>query len=230
MGEAGTCVAGGIDSVAGGAAEGESNGPDEQGDGQGAERAQVNGDDAAGEGFFESAFHGEHSEDEDEGTDDFTEEIRGRTANGRGGAKDGALEFAVRGLLPVRQIGQPDQDRSGEGPEQLGENVAGHSGPRESAHHGERYRDGGIEVRSADAGHGRDGDENGQGPAGGDDDPTGVLTLGFGQQHIGHDAVAEHNEEHRAEEFTGQRRHKSWVSRTGRSVEQEKAGPSWHDG
>ena len=38
---------------------------------------------------------------------------------------------------------------------------------------------------------------------GGDGDPAGVLAFGFGEKDVGDNAIAEEDQEHRAEEFTG---------------------------
>src|SRR5947208_2275450 len=53
--------------------------------------------------------------------------------------------------------------------------------------------------RSADAGN------DGHPPRGGDDDPPGILALGFLQHHIGDNSLAQKNEHQRAHEFTEKR-------------------------
>jgi hypothetical protein len=40
------------------------------------------------------------------------------------------------------------------------------------------------------------------GPAGGDDDPAGVLAFGFVEEDVGHDAIAEQDEDRGADEFS----------------------------
>ena len=82
MGEAGAEVAGGVDRVAGGAAEGEADGEDERADDQ---RVQALGE-AVGPDRGEA-------EQEHEAAEGLAEEIGGGVAEGGGGAEDG--EFRV---------------------------------------------------------------------------------------------------------------------------------------
>src|SRR5262245_30779449 len=59
-------------------------------------------------------------------------------------------------------------------------------------------------------------DHHGESPAGGDHDPSGVVTFRFRQQNVCVDAVAMQNEQHRADEFTKKGRHReSPVERRG---------------
>ena len=56
-------------------------------------------------------------------------------------------------------------------------------------------------MRAADGVHRIDADGDAEGPARGHDDPSGVLSLGLVQEHVGHDAITKQDEKHGAEEF-----------------------------
>ena len=96
--DAGAEVTGGVDGVAGGTTEGHADADDEQCDGQRAEAGRCPAE-------------GQDDEYQDEGTDDFGDQVPGGGADGRAGGEDaeltGGLGFGVEVLL----VGQPASPR-----------------------------------------------------------------------------------------------------------------------
>ncbi len=115
MREARAEISGGIDRVPGGTAERKADHPDEEGDRQRAESAQIDHHDGAGERLDEGALKREDAEKEDKRADDLRGEICRGVADGGSGAKDRALELAGRRARPVRVVHDPDQHRADEG-------------------------------------------------------------------------------------------------------------------
>jgi hypothetical protein len=143
----------------------------------------------------------ERAEGQYRGADDLGDEVGDRVVDGRGGAEDAQLESLVIGLLPVREVGQPHDDGADEGPEKLGDDVARDYGPGELPYGSKAERDGRVDEAAADAYDCVNGYRHPHRPPEGDDDPTGVLRLGVPQEHAGHDAVTENDQQHRANEL-----------------------------
>ena len=93
-------------------------------------------------------------------------------------ANAASLRARVGRHSPVGQVHQPDQDGAGDRADHLRADVARHVDPGEAADRGQGDGHGGIEVRAAHAPDGVDGDRDRDPPAGGDDDPAGVVSLG----------------------------------------------------
>ena len=141
------------------------------------------------------------AEHEHESADDLRDEIGAGLSDRRRGGEDGELALRIGRRFPVRQIREPHDDAAEESADDLRGDVHRHLRPREFADGRERDRDRGIEMRAADAVHAVDGDRDGERPAGGDDDPAGVLALGAVEHDVGDDAVAEHDEDRGAEQL-----------------------------
>ena len=110
-------VARGIDRVSRGAAERETDGPNENAD---EIRSDARGHRADGFGG-----HGDGNEHEDKGADDFGDKVSESVADSGGGAEDAELEIGVSGLFPVREILEPDENGSTDGPEELRGDIEG---------------------------------------------------------------------------------------------------------
>src|SRR5215212_1931397 len=106
--------------VSGGAAERQPDAKDEQPDEQRSE--------AWGKVVRE---YSEDAEDQHEGAHDLGDNVGRRVVDRRGGGKHAQLEAGICSLSPVRQVGQPHDDRTHEGPEELGDDVAGNQRPVE---------------------------------------------------------------------------------------------------
>jgi hypothetical protein len=102
-----------------------------------------------------------------------------RIADGGAGGEHGELAGFVLGGGPMRQVGEPHDHGAEERADHLRGDVAGDGGPGKFADGGEADGNGGVEVRAAEGVDGIDTDNNGQGPAGRDDDPAAVVTFGF---------------------------------------------------
>src|SRR5215211_5285980 len=126
-------------------AEGESDAEDEQADEQ---RVQASSYDRRGTTFYRPRVRNDtkDAEDQHERTDDLGNDVRRGVVDGRRGAEHAELETFVFGLFPVRQVGQPHDNAADEGPEELGDEVAGHQGPVELARYGRGDRHGRVDL------------------------------------------------------------------------------------
>src|SRR5204862_3652848 len=102
---------------------------------------------------------------------------------------------------PVRQIRQPHDDRAKESAGYLGSDITRDIRPRKRADRRQPDRHRGVEMCAADAADAVHRDRDGERPAGGDDDPAGIVALGALQDDVGHDAIAEDDEDGGAEEL-----------------------------
>src|SRR5829696_4797139 len=205
-------VAGGVDSVAGRTTEREPDAYDEQADdqrvqaapyyhrGTARDRPRVRND-------------AKDAEDQHEGADDLGDEVRRGVVDGRRGREHAELETFVLGLRPVRQVGQPHDDGTHEGPEELRDDVSWHQAPGELASYGIGDGHGGVDVGAGELAHAIDGHGHGQPPSEGDDDPARVLGLGVPQQHPCDHAVAEDDQDHGPDKLTDVCLHRSLPSR-----------------
>ena len=192
MGEAGAKVTGGVDGVAGQAAEGHTDGHDD------AEHDDV----ALSTDHAVDLGKAEDGEGEHEGTHNFAEEVAGTVGDGGGGAEAGALEQGVFGGVEMVSEEEPHEHSAAEGTGHLSHAVAEHHGPGEHAANGEGDGQSGVEMRTGGSAEDADGQKNGQTPGEGDLHRAGALEAGAVEEDVGHDTVAKKDEEHGAEEFT----------------------------
>src|SRR5918995_3432210 len=139
-------VSGRVDGVPRGAAERQPDAQNKQTDEQREEAAP-------GELFTsgcEGVQDGDHAEDQHGCADDLGDEVGNPVVDRRGRAEHTQLETGIRSLLPVRKIGQPDEDSSGKGAEELGDDVAWHLGPLQDADGSQANRHGRVDVGAAD--------------------------------------------------------------------------------
>ena len=115
------------------------------------------------------------------------------------GAEDRELEALVLGDLEVIPVVDQHEGRADHGADELTGQVHGDLVPRGGPVDGEADGDGRVQVRAADRASDDDAHEHGECPCRGDDDPAGVVGLGLREQDAGDDAVAEQDQEHRAD-------------------------------
>ena len=174
--DAGTEIAGGVDGVAGRAAERDADGEDDQSDGQGVESAQ-SARRAVGSGKLRLGGV-EDREDKHAGADDFGSQIEQRRADGRAGAEHRQLEILVFGEAPMRVVMQPDERRTEHRAEHLGDEVMGDILPGKLAGGCESDCHGGINMCAAKFGAGENRNEHRDAPTPADRHPAGVLAFG----------------------------------------------------
>lgn len=208
-------ITGGINRVAGRPAERESDGPDEQRHRHRAQGAEIHGHRGPRHVALECALHGKDAKHQHERSDHLTNKIRRRTPDRRSRAEDRPFELSIGGLAPMRQVGDPDDDRTEKCPQNLREAVTRHLCPRENS--GYRQTDGNrrVQMGAAHPRDGRDGQKNGQRPPGSDHNPSAALPLGAGQKDIRHHTVAENNQQRGADEFAEQGGHNLTLSHGG---------------
>ncbi len=96
-------------------------------------------------------------------------------------------------------IGQEDERGRHEGPGRLGQRIRRHLAPGQSAVHGQRHRDGGIQVRARHAAGHQHPEHHADAPAEVDGE---IAAVGIGAQHaLRHDAGAKGDEHEGTEEF-----------------------------
>ena len=123
-------------------------------------------------------------------------------------AEHGELRARLLGGVEVRQVGQPDHDRAEDGADHLGGDVGPHLRPLELPDGGEPDRHRGVEMRARDPSDAVDRERDRESPAGGDDDPAALVPLGAAQDDVGDHAVAEDDQDHRADELRHERLHR----------------------
>src|SRR5262249_32691659 len=105
---------------------------------------------------------------------------------------------------PVREVVQPDENRPRERAGELRGHESNHLFRRDRVG-GEddlgEWADGIDEARSADGARRVDASHDTGRPAGGDDNPAGVLSLRFAQQHTRDDPTAHEDEDHRPQKL-----------------------------
>jgi len=145
--------------------------------------------------------HQEHRKNQQKCAKDFAEEGLRKAADVRRGAKAGQFAIGVFGHFEVLAVKEEYQRASDDSAEHLRDNVTGDFVGREFAGgcHGNGH--GRIQVRAAEGLRTKDANEYGKPPSRGDDDPTGVLAFGARQDDVGNNAVAEDDEDGRADEF-----------------------------
>src|SRR5918995_478120 len=203
-------VSGRVDGVARGPAERKTDSENEQTD---EKREEAAPGDLSTSGC-EGGHDGDHAEDQHGCADDLSDEVGNRVADRRGSGEHAQLEPRVRGLLPVREVGQPDEDGADEGPEELGDDEARDLGPWEQPYGSKADRDGRVDEGAADPTDRVDGHRHSHTPPEGDHDPTGVLRFGVPQEHAGDNPVTENDEDHRADELSQVLLHPCLLSRT----------------
>ena len=102
----------------------------QQGDGQGAERGET----GAWPGWWPKRDDDEHQH---EGADDLGDEVPAVAADGRAGREDAELVGRVGLLVEVLLVGQPDEDGTDDGTDQLSQDV---QQDRDEVHRYERVR------------------------------------------------------------------------------------------
>src|SRR5215208_6394246 len=145
VGDARPQVTGRVDSVAGRTTEREPDAYDEQAD---EKRVQASSYDRRGTTPYRPRIRNDtkDAEDQHERTDDLGNDVRRGVVDRRRGAEHAELETFVFGLCPVRQVRQPHDNAADEGPEELGDEVAGHQGPVELARYGRGDRHGRVDL------------------------------------------------------------------------------------
>ena len=147
----------------------------------------------------------EDAEDQHERADDLGDEVRGRVADRRSRGEHRELQARVLRLAPVRQVGELHEGRADERRRRTG---------RRSAVGTSSHSDASIAARpivtagfrcatppvDREAPSTPTNTRHRPGP--GDDDPSRVLRLRLVEQHAGHDAVAEQDEQRRADHFS----------------------------
>ena len=93
----------------------------------------------------------------------------------------------------MRQIREPDEDCAQERADHLGEDIK-RDRPFELSNHGERNRDGRIQVSAANCADRVDGQSHGQRPTGRNDNPAAGVTFGALEHGIGNHAIAQHDQ------------------------------------
>ena len=200
-------VARGVDRVTGGTSERETDCHHDHADEHGSEtfrevrpRHEVTGRD-----------HSEKSEHEGESADNLRQKIGERLSDRGRGGEHCELAHRIRRRLPMREICEPHDDAAQESARDLGSDVHGDFGPIKSSNGGKRDRDCRIQVRAADTVDAVDGDRDAERPAGGDDDPAGVVPFRALQHDVGDDAIAEHDQDGGAEKLGENGGHVDWV-------------------
>ena len=113
--------------------------------------------------------------------------------------------------LPVRQVGEINQNRTEHRAGHLRQNIAGHQTPFEAPDAREAQGNGRVEMGTGNATDDINGKRNGERPPRRDRDPATPISLGFGQHHVGDDAVAKQNEQGGTDEFSDVRFHAKQV-------------------
>src|SRR6266852_5951733 len=103
----------------------------------------------------------------------------------------------------MRQIRQPNHHRAQNGAEHLRADITGHIAPGKMPDRGHPEGDGRIKVPATDPTNGINRKRHCQSPAGGDDDPAGILAFGLVQDDVRDHAVAESDQQHRPDQFGG---------------------------
>ena len=207
MGDTRGEVTGRVDGVTGGATERVTDDDDDEGDAERADRALgVAGD--------------EDPQDQDGGADSLSEAVPTVGADLGAGGEDAELEGGVAVLVEVLLEGQPAQNGTDEGTEELGNDINGNvrASDKSSSIHicrnaiesrvvgikevGDNLCNGDCGVQVA-AGGERDVDagEDREAPSPVDEQPAAALALGLGQQVRGDDAATEEQQDGCAEEF-----------------------------
>src|SRR6266568_1084374 len=157
-------------------------------------------------------FHQENRQDQQECSDHLAEKGLRDVPDVRRRAK--ASQFARRVFrgLKVLSVKKEDERGTRKRPQHLRHYVACHLRPWEfpGRRHGDGYRR--VDVRTTVPLGTEHCDEDCQPPAGGDNDPTGVVSLGSREHHVGHHAVAENYQQGSANELGQHRTHKTFIS------------------
>ncbi len=197
----------GIDGVACGAAEGEADGENQQSYGDESDTAESDGDifiswsrgDMEGE---LGAGDKEDGEDEGVSTQGFAKESLFEVSDIGGCAEAGQFKVSFRCCVEVVAVERVDEAGAGEGSCHLGEKVAGQGGCGQlfCGRHG--YGDRWVEVCTAEGGGAEGPDEDGEAPAGSDDDPSSAVAFGFGEDDVGDHAISEEDQQGGTDEFS----------------------------
>ena len=107
------------------------------------------------------------------------------------------------------KIDQPDDRCTGDCSDELGNDIARCLMPRKLSNRSEGNCHRGVYVRTADTPDGIDGDRHSEPPTCRDHYPAGILPFAFGEKHIGHDPVAQNDQNHRPDSFRNVHRHDS---------------------
>ena len=124
-----------------------------------------------------------------------TQEIRGQTSDRRAGAEGRQLGVGIVGDVVVGLVKHEHQRCPHQGAGHLGHDVTGDRRPGHLAGGGQPDGYGRVEMRAADVGHAGHRDKYGKAPAGTDHDPPRRVTLGLVQDHVGHHAVAQQDQQ-----------------------------------
>ena len=190
-------VTGGVDGVAGGATEGDTDADNQQGHGQRAEAGR-------------RPAEGQDDEDQHEGADDLGDQVPPVGADRRAGGEDGQLAGGLRLDVEVLLVGQPHDHGAEEGTGQFTAEVGQGRGEvdrnagsvqllavdQQAKSHGR------VQVRT-ETGSNIDTGEDGNAPSPGDHQEPAVVALGAFERNVGHHAATQQGQ-HCGTEYFGQ--------------------------
>ena len=195
MGDTGADVTGGVQSVAGQAAQGHTDGDDDAEDQQVAD---------AGGSCTGNALDGE---DQDEGSDSFTEDVAGDVGDGGAGGEDAQLGAGILGGIELILEHQVNDDSTDDGACELSNDVAGNQAPGQGTLSCQSDGQSGVEVSAGSSAEDECGNHDGKTPGQGDLDGACALHAGLVQGDVCNDAVAQQDQQHSAKKFSNIRQH-----------------------
>ena len=192
MGDPGAQVTGGVQGIAGQAAQGHADGYDDAEDQQLAHACIQAG----------NLIHAADGKHQNEGGDGFLQDIAAGVGDGGAGGEHAQLGAGIfRGVKLILEQ-NVNQDTATDTAQNLSNDVAGNQSPIEHAAHSQSNGQRGVEAGAGSLTEDKGGNHNGKAPGNGDLNGTGTLHAGLIEVYVGDNAVAQEDQDHGAQKLS----------------------------